>query len=93
MAGCARSEIVRCGEVGVYHCWARCVRRAFLDKRGSIPAHLVPVLERLHINADNWLATIRDFDSGFGNVVGRVQQVSQAARRLYGMNQAAKAFT
>ena len=30
MAGCARSEIVRCGEVGVYHCWARCVRRAFL---------------------------------------------------------------
>ncbi len=30
MAGCARSEIVRRGEVDVYHCWARCVRRAFL---------------------------------------------------------------
>jgi hypothetical protein len=27
---CARSEIVREGEVGVYHCWSRCVRRAFL---------------------------------------------------------------
>ncbi len=64
------------------------------DKRGSIRAHLVPILERLHINTDNLLTTIRDFDSGFGNVVGRVQQVSQAARRLgrrwlYGMNQAA----
>ncbi len=68
------------------------------DKPGSIPAHLAPILERLHINADNWLATIRDFDSGFGSVVGRVQQISQAARRLgrrwlYGMSHAAQAFT
>ena len=68
------------------------------DKRGSIPAHLAPILDRLHINADNWLATIRDFESGFGCVVGRVQQLSQAARRLgrrwlYGMDQAAQAFT
>ncbi len=30
MPGCARREIVRQGEVGVYHCWSRCVRRAFL---------------------------------------------------------------
>ena len=30
MVANARSEIVRRGEVGVYHCWARCVRRAFL---------------------------------------------------------------
>jgi len=68
------------------------------DKRGSIPAHLAPILERLHINANNWLATIREFESGFGRVVGRVQKISQAAQRLgrrwlYGMNQAAQAFT
>ncbi len=68
------------------------------DKHRSIPAHLAPILERLHINADHWLATIRDFESGFGCVVGRVQQISQAARRLgrrwlYGMDQAAQAFT
>ena len=67
-------------------------------KRGSIPAHLAPILERLHINAENWLATICDFESGFGCVVGRVQQISEAAHRLgrrwlYGMNQAAQAFT
>lgn len=30
MPGCARREIVADGEVGVYHCVARCVRRAFL---------------------------------------------------------------
>ena len=30
MPGCARREIVREDEVGVYHCVARCVRRAFL---------------------------------------------------------------
>jgi REP element-mobilizing transposase RayT len=30
MAACPRAHIVRSGEVGVYHCWNRCVRRAFL---------------------------------------------------------------
>ena len=30
MPSCPRGEIVRDGEVGVYHCWSRCVRRAFL---------------------------------------------------------------
>ncbi len=30
MPACARGEIVRDGEVGVYHLWTRCVRRAFL---------------------------------------------------------------
>ncbi|MCA9169613.1 MAG: hypothetical protein KDB23_18195 [Planctomycetales bacterium] len=30
MAGCARSEVVALDEVGVFHCWNRCVRRAFL---------------------------------------------------------------
>ncbi len=30
MAACPRAEIVYQGEVGVYHVWTRCVRRAFL---------------------------------------------------------------
>ena len=30
MPGHARKDIVREGEIGVYHCWSRCVQRAFL---------------------------------------------------------------
>ena len=30
MPACARKEIVRQGEAGIYHAWSRCVRRAFL---------------------------------------------------------------
>lgn len=30
MASKSRKEVVRPGEVGVYHCWSCCVRRAFL---------------------------------------------------------------
>ena len=33
---CARSEIVAKGEVRVYHCWSRCVWRAFLCGRDSL---------------------------------------------------------
>ena len=30
MPGYARKEIVREGEIGVYHTWSRCVQKAFL---------------------------------------------------------------
>jgi hypothetical protein len=30
MPSSARSSIVRLGEIGTYHCWSRCVQRAFL---------------------------------------------------------------
>ena len=30
MASCARREIVRPGAAGIFHCWQRCVRRAYL---------------------------------------------------------------
>ena len=30
MPACARREIVRQGEPGIYHAWSRCVRRAYL---------------------------------------------------------------
>lgn len=30
MPGCPRRMLVRPGEIGVYHCWNRCVQRAWL---------------------------------------------------------------
>lgn len=36
MPSCPRSQIVREGEVGVYHIWSRCVRRAFLCGKDPI---------------------------------------------------------
>ena len=30
MPACPRSDVIFLGEVAVYHCWSRCVRRAFL---------------------------------------------------------------
>jgi len=30
MPSCPRSDVISLGEVGVYHCWSRCVRRTFL---------------------------------------------------------------
>lgn len=67
------------------------------DKRGAIPTHLAPVLERLNINCDQWLETVTTFDARFGQVVGRVEQLAQAAAqlglgRLKGIDSAAEPF-
>ena len=49
------------------------------DKTGAIPADLAPVLERLQINRDQWVETVTTFDIRFGHVLGRVEQLAQAA--------------
>ena len=36
MAAKARKDIVRKGEIGIYHCWSRCVRRGYLMGRDPI---------------------------------------------------------
>ena len=55
-------------------------RQIRADKRGAIPAHLSPILDRLGINRDSWLDAIASFDQWFGRVVGSVQVVTEAAR-------------
>ena len=51
------------------------------DKRGAIPEHLAPILERLGINRANWLDTVRGFGRMFKQVAGRSSSLVDAAPR------------
>ena len=129
----ARRQIVAEDRVGVYHCIARCVQRAFLcgidpytgqdfshrkkwildrarelaglfavevcgysvmsnlmlldwtgrelraDKRGAIPEHLAPIVERLGLNQSNWVETVRGFGRLFKQAAGRSSSLVDAA--------------
>ncbi len=48
------------------------------DKRGAIPANLVPILERLRIDLDAWLALMRSSGhfgcGGFGALASRARE-------------------
>ncbi|HUY88086.1 MAG TPA: hypothetical protein VMV10_05100 [Pirellulales bacterium] len=56
-------------------------RQLRADKRGSIPAELRPILERLSINADAWAENMLDFGRRFHRVIGRAASISARARQ------------
>ena len=63
MPACARKEIVRQGKYGIYHCWSRCVRRAFLlghDKlTGNDYNHRREwIIERLRLLVSNFVIDV-----------------------------------
>ena len=73
-------------------------RQLHPDKRGAIPADLVPILERLLINPSHWLETVTELDKKFRTAVGRPESMRQRAARmgrrwLQGIRQCARAFT
>ena len=41
------------------------------DKRGAIPEHLAPIVERLGLNQSNWVETVRGFGRLFKQAAGR----------------------
>jgi putative transposase len=51
------------------------------DKRGTIPDHLAPLLDRLGLDRSNWVNTVRDFGRMFKQAAGRVSSLAQAAPR------------
>jgi hypothetical protein len=64
------------------------------DKRGAIPAELLPILERLQIQPESWLDVVVTFDRKFRTVVGRVAAIRREALRrrrrwLHGLSSAA----
>jgi hypothetical protein len=68
----------------VFFVRARTGRQHVTGKRGAIPAHLAPILERLHISQDNWLELTRDFGRLFHRVAGRASSIARHRTRLGG---------
>ena len=51
------------------------------NKRGTIPAELAPIFERLRINGEVWVDAICNFSRWFKTVVGRAEKLAEEANR------------
>jgi hypothetical protein len=51
------------------------------DKRGAIPEHLAPIMERLGLDRSNWVETVRGFGRMFKQAAGRSSSLVDAAAR------------
>ena len=52
------------------------------DKRGAIPSHLPPILERLQIDPRYWLHMTRHFEGRFKGLVGTAFRLKDACKKL-----------
>ena len=52
-------------------------RQKRLDKPGSIPENLAPILDRMEIEAGQWLDLVQSFDSLFHRVAGRLKAIKK----------------
>jgi len=59
----------------------RTARERQSRKRGAFPGHLSPILERLALNGDGWLETVRHFGWWFKRAVGCADFLTAAALR------------
>ena len=57
----------------------RCIRN---DKRGAIPNHLPPILERIQLDEHKWLRHTQFFEARFKRVSGTVESIKRAAIKL-----------
>ena len=55
----------------------RCVRE---DKRGSIPNHIPPILERINMTQHEWLRHTQFFEARFKRVAGTLQSIQSAVK-------------
>ena len=53
------------------------------DKRGAIPDHMAPIMERLGLNRLNWVETVRGFGRLFKQAAGRSRSLVDAAARRW----------
>jgi hypothetical protein len=52
------------------------------DKRGYIPEHIPPILQRLDMDARHWLYLTKNFEGPFKNLVGAACHVRKACDEL-----------
>jgi hypothetical protein len=67
------------------------------DKRGQIPAELLPILQRLRLSTETWVETVLNFGRWFHLAAGRADSLAaEAARRgrrwLQGVSHSRAAF-
>jgi len=72
-------------------------RQARQGKRGTIPGHLEPILQRMHIQTDAWIDTVWNFGRLFHRAAGRPDRLLARARQagcrwFQGMTQSRLAF-
>jgi hypothetical protein len=55
--------------------WAgRAIRE---EKSGSIPSNLAPILERLNIEPDTWLDSVKNYNKNYNTVIGGKEKIKQ----------------
>lgn len=66
-------------------------------KKGAIPSHLQPILERLKIKSDSWTETITNLSQSFAYFMGRPESIEKCMvilekPKLHGLKQALSCF-
>ncbi|NCD34542.1 MAG: transposase [Spartobacteria bacterium] len=56
-------------------------RRLAAGKRGQIDEQLLPILQSLQIDADNWLHTVEQYGRLFYRVSGRLENIAASAKK------------
>ena len=51
-------------------------------KKGAIPADLPPILQRLHVRPEKYLAYVGKHQRGFPNVLGAVERIKRCAEHF-----------
>jgi hypothetical protein len=52
------------------------------DKNGSIPEDLASIMERLKLNPESWLKSIKNYNSDYFTAVGAIDRIRSYAQAL-----------
>ena len=72
-------------------------RLVHIEKKGALPSHLKPILERLNIKSESWEETITNLSQSFFHFMGRPSSIENCMTefnktRIQGLKQSKQAF-